>query len=72
MLDPTDGLREKFEVYRKSTGEYIDPEELFHFTLIPEHDDNARLALRLYALLVEDELPELSAALTAKLNALSL
>lgn len=51
----------KFLVIRKSNYKVIDPETCF--TLIPDHDDHARVALKAYCDSAEKDLPGLAKVL---------
>lgn len=63
MKNPSgkDSYYPKFLVIRKSNCEVVDPTTCF--TLIPEHDDHARVALKAYCDSCEDEMPGLARAL---------
>lgn len=65
MRNPTDELYQKFDVFSTRTGERVTD---FTFTLIPEHDEYAAIALAAYADACADEFPSLSGALYKKLD----
>jgi hypothetical protein len=54
------GYYDKFQVTRRETGEEITGPK---FTLLPDHDPHARVALRAYADSCEGENPDLAADL---------
>ena len=61
------GYYEKFQVIRKDTGEEVTG---FRFTLLPDHDEHAVVALRAYADSCEAENPSLAHDLRERLDAL--
>lgn len=56
----------KFLVIRRSNCEVVDPTTCF--TLIPDHDQHAKVALTAYCDSCEKDMPGLAAALRAHFN----
>jgi hypothetical protein len=66
LVDPR-GYYDKFKVIRRDTGEEVGG---FRFTLLPDHDPHARVALRAYAESCKDENHTLSRDLIGALDLL--
>jgi hypothetical protein len=56
----------KFLVVRRSDCEVVDPTTCF--TLIPDHDEHARVALKAYCDSCETDMPGLASALRTHFN----
>lgn len=65
-MDSRDEYYPKFRVIRRSTGDELDPTTTF--TLLPNKDPHARVALKAYADSVGGEMPGLARALANHFN----